>query len=80
MGDSDQRARGAKFALGKMTIKVLSPTILRVGTWATSLLVIVVPLAALVMLLFFIAWFGWHKFSIFRKKLKRSSRGESVSP
>ena len=36
-----------------MTIKVLSPTILRVGTWATSLLVIVVPLAALVMLLFF---------------------------
>ena len=65
-------ARGAKSLPGeKMTIAVVKPAIIRIGTWATSLLVIIVPLIALILTLLFVVWYGWHKFTLFRKRLQK---------
>ena len=63
--------RGAKSLLSeKITITIGKSAILQIGSWAVSLLTILVPLIALIILLLFVVWYGWHKFSIFRKKLK----------
>ena len=67
--------RGARsLPAEKLTIAVKRPTFLQLGSRAVSLLAVVVPLLALVILLLFIAWYGWHKFSVFRKKLKKEVR------
>ena len=61
-----------KVCLGeKMTIAVVKPAIIRIGTWATSLFVIIVPLIALILTLLFVVWYGWHKFTLFRKRLQK---------
>lgn len=53
-----------------VTIAVGRPAFLKLGSWAVSLLAVVVPLVALIFILLFIIWYGWHKFASFRKKLK----------
>lgn len=68
-------ARGAKSLPGeKITITVAKPAIVRIGTWATSLLVIIIPLVALILALLFVVWYGWHKFTLFRKRLQKEVR------
>jgi len=68
-------ARGAKSLPGeKITIVVAKPAIFRVGSWAVSLLAVAVPLVALVLTLLFILWYGWHKFSSLRKRLRQEVR------
>lgn len=65
-------ARGAKsLPSEKITITVAKPTIVRIGNWATSLLVIIIPLIALILALLFAVWYGWHKFTLFRKRLQK---------
>jgi len=67
--------RGARsLPAEKLTIAVKRPTFLQLGSRAVSLLAVVVPLLALVILLLFLVWYGWHKFSVFRKKLKKEVR------
>ncbi len=67
--------RGAKsLPSEKITIAIAKQAILRVGSWAVSFLAVVVPLAALVILLLFVVWYGWHKLFLFRKKLKKEVR------
>ena len=55
----------------KLTMAVKRPAFLRVGSSAIALLSVAVPLAALVILLLFILWFGWHKFVLFRNRLRK---------
>lgn len=63
--------RGARSAPSeKITISVERSAFLKLGSWAISLLAIVIPLIALIFILLFIIWYGWHKFASFRKKLK----------
>jgi hypothetical protein len=63
--------RGAKsLPSEKITIAIAKQAILQVGSWAVSLLAVVIPLVALVFALLFIIWYSWHKFASFRKKLK----------
>ena len=67
--------RGAKsLSSEKITIAVVKSAIVRIGTWATSLLVIIVPLTVLILALIFVVWYGWHKFLIFRKRLQKEVR------
>ncbi|MCX6702947.1 MAG: hypothetical protein NTW60_03725, partial [Candidatus Wolfebacteria bacterium] len=62
--------RGAKSNLSEsITIAVEQPAFLKVGSWAISLLAVVIPLVVLIFILLFIIWYGWHKFGSFRKKL-----------
>ncbi len=58
----------------KITIVIAKPVILRVGSWATNFLAVVVPLVALIFILLFIVWHGWHKFSLLRKRLQKEVR------
>ncbi len=65
-------SRGAKsLPSQKITIAVAKQAIFRIGNWAVSFLAVVVPLVALTVLLLLVSWYGWHKFSIFRKRLKK---------
>lgn len=50
-------------------IAVQRPTFLKFGSWAVSLLAVIIPLVALIFILLFIIWYGWHTFASFRKKL-----------
>lgn len=68
-------ARGAKsLPSEKITIAVARPAIFRVGSWAVSLLAVVVPLVVLIFALLFILWYGWHKFSLLRKRIRKEVR------
>ncbi|MDP3004287.1 MAG: hypothetical protein Q8N43_02160, partial [Candidatus Azambacteria bacterium] len=68
-------ARGARsLPSEKLTISVARPEILQIGSWAVSLLAVVVPLVALIIALLFILWHGWHKFSLMRKRLRKEVR------
>ena len=58
----------------KITIVAAKPAILRVGSWAVGLLAVAVPLIALIIALLFILWYGWHKFSLMRKRLRKEVR------
>lgn len=67
--------RGAKsLPSGKITFIVAKPVIFRIGTWAIGFLAVVIPLVALIIVLFFILWYGWHKFSLLRKRLRKEVR------
>ena len=67
--------RGAKSAPSeKVTISIERSAFLKLGSWAVNLLAVAVPLVALVFILLFIIWHGWHKFSLLRKKLKKEVR------
>jgi len=58
----------------KVSIVVSSSVIFSVGSWAVSFLVVIVPLAALIFILLFILWYGWHKFQLMRKRLRKEVR------
>ena len=67
--------RGAKSGPSeKLIIAVKRPAFLQVGSWVVSLLAVVVPFVALIILFLFVSWYGWHKFSLFRKRLKKEVR------
>lgn len=68
-------ARGAKsLPSEKITIAVAKSAIFSVGSWAVSLLAIIIPLIALIFVLLFIVWYGWHKFSLLRKRIRKEVR------
>lgn len=54
-----------------VTIAVGRSAFLKLGSWAVSLLAVVIPLVALIFILLFIIWYGWHKFGSFRNKLRK---------
>lgn len=64
--------RGARSgASDKVIIKVKTPAIFKFGATAISLLAVVIPLVALIIVLIFIVAYGLHKFAMFRKKLRK---------
>ncbi|KKR47143.1 MAG: hypothetical protein UT80_C0010G0001, partial [Parcubacteria group bacterium GW2011_GWC1_40_13] len=50
------------------------PAFLKIGSLAISLLAVIVPLVAIIILLLLVVWYGWRKFSMLRKKLKKEVR------
>ncbi len=68
-------AQGAKsLPSEKITIAVAKSAIFRVGSWAVNFLAITVPLVVLILALLFIFWYGWHKFSLLRGRIKKDIR------
>ena len=68
--------RGAKsLPSEKITIAIAKQAILQVGSWVVSLLVVVIPLVALIFVFLFIVWYGWYKFSLLRKRIRKEVRG-----
>jgi hypothetical protein len=68
-------SRGAKsLPTEKIIILVAKSAIFRIGTWTVSFLSVVIPLVALIILLLIILWYGWHKFSLLRKRLRKEVR------
>ena len=67
--------RGAQSAPPeKVTVSVERPAFLKIGSLAISLLAVIVPLVAIIILLLLVVWYGWRKFSMLRKKLKKEVR------
>lgn len=67
--------RGAQSeATEKLTFLVQKPLILKVGSWTISFLAVVIPLGAVLVILIFLVWYGWHKFSFLKKKVKKEVR------
>ena len=58
----------------KITISVERPAFLKLGSWAVSLLAVVVPLIALIIVLLGVIYYGWHKFATLRKRVKKEIR------
>lgn len=58
----------------KVAISVERPAFLKLGSWAISLLAVVVPLVALILLLVYLLWHWWHKFATLRKRVKKEIR------
>ena len=72
--------RGAKsLPSEKIIIVIKRPVFFQIGSWAISLLAVIVPLVALVILLLFIIWYGWYKLSIFKKRLRKEVREAEAS-
>lgn len=55
----------------KIAITARANPFIEIGTKAINVLAILIPLLLLTFALFFVSWRGWHKFSSFRKKLKK---------
>ncbi len=67
-----QDERGAKSnPTEKITIAVYKPKFVQIGSWVVNFLAVLIPLIALIVLLLLVVWYGWRKFSILRKKLKK---------
>ncbi len=65
-------ARGARsLPSEKITIIVAMSTFFRIGNWVINLLAIIIPLVVLIIALILILWYGWHKFSLIRKQLRK---------
>ncbi len=58
----------------KITFAIAKQAILQVGSWAVNLLAVIIPLVALIFVLLFIVWYGWHKFSLLRKRIRKEVR------
>jgi hypothetical protein len=58
----------------KITISVERPAFLKLGSWAVSLLAVVIPLVALIFVLLGVIYYGWHKLLTLRKRVKKEIR------
>ncbi|OGZ40800.1 MAG: hypothetical protein A3I20_02225 [Candidatus Portnoybacteria bacterium RIFCSPLOWO2_02_FULL_40_15] len=64
--------RGAKsLPTEKITIAVKPSAFLRIGSKTINLLSVAVPIIALIVLMLFVVWYGWHKFNLFKKRLRK---------
>ena len=58
----------------KETIVVKQIAILKIGARAVTILTIVIPLVALIILLIAVVWYGLHKFYIFKSRIRKEAR------
>lgn len=58
----------------KVTIAVKRLAILRIGSLAVGLLSVLIPLIALIILLLALIWYGWHKLSLLKVRLRKEIR------
>ena len=67
-------ARGAKSKRVELvTIVIKAPALIQFGTWAINTLAIVIPLTALIIVLFGLIYYSWYKFALFRKKIRKET-------
>ena len=72
--------RGAQSAHSeKVTVSVERPVFLKIGSWAISLLAVIVPLAALAFVFLFMIWRGWNKFQSLRRHIRKETREASLA-
>lgn len=70
--------RGAKSAPSEdATVSVEQPAFLKIGSFAVSLLAVIVPLVALAFIFLFLIWHGWNKFQSLRKHIHKEAREAS---
>jgi hypothetical protein len=55
----------------KVVIAIAKTALLQVGSWAVSLLAVVIPLVALIFILLYIVWYGWHTLTRLRKRIRK---------
>jgi hypothetical protein len=55
----------------KVFLQVERPALLKLGSWATTVLAVVVPLVAMLLVLIGLLWFAWQKFNAWRKKIRK---------
>jgi hypothetical protein len=55
----------------KVTIAVKQVTLIRIGIWTITLPTLLIPLVLLILSLIFLLWYGWHKFFVVNKKIKK---------
>lgn len=53
-----------------VTTNVTKPLLLQIGSFTVSLFSILVPLAALLFLFFFLLYYGWYKFFVLRRHMR----------
>lgn len=62
----------------KFTVKAPEPPVivnfLRVGSWTIHILAVVIPLVALIVVLAAIIWYGWYKFYLLKKRVRKEIR------
>ena len=64
--------KGARSEPGeKIAISARVSPFIEIGTKAINVLAVLIPLVLLAFVLLIAAWWGWHKFSGFRKKIKK---------
>ncbi len=56
----------------KVTVSVQKPLLLQVGSYTTELLSVLVPGLALLILLLFMTYYGWHRFFVLRGYMKKN--------
>ena len=67
-------ARGAKSERVELaTIVIKTPALIQFGAWAINTLAIVVPLTALIIVLFGLIYYSWYKFALFRRKIRKET-------
>jgi len=67
-------ARGAKSERVELaTIVIKAPALIQFGTWAINTLAIVIPLTALIIVLFGLIYYSWYKFALFRHKIRKET-------
>lgn len=68
-------ARGARsMPSEKVTISVEQPAFWKISFWAMNLLAVIITLVALIFILIFGIWYSWHKFILFKRKLKNTRK------
>lgn len=55
----------------KLTIAIEQPAVLKACSSAVSFLAVIIPLVALILLLISLLWFGWYRFSLMRRGVKK---------
>lgn len=64
--------RGAKsLPTEDLSLVVRMPRLIQISTSAITILAIIVPLVALILILAYLLFIGWHKFTAFKKKIRR---------
>jgi len=67
--------RGARsLPTEKVSLQVERSALIELGSWATTVLAVIVPIVALVLLLVGLLWYGWQKFMSWRGRIRKEVR------
>jgi len=58
----------------RLSFVVKQATFLKIGTFAIGILSLAIPILGLLILLIFILWYSWHRFTLFKKQIRKEVR------
>jgi len=58
---------------GPIIIAVKRPPFIVFGTGIVTILAVIIPLIALLFMLVVVVWYGWHRFTMIKKKIKKET-------